>query len=34
MPGAYQTPEQAAREVIDEKLSEAGWRVQSMKMSV
>ncbi len=28
MPKANQTPEQAAREVIDEKLSQAGWFVQ------
>ena len=28
MPNANQTPEQAAREVIDQKLSQAGWFVQ------
>ena len=28
MPNGNQTPEQAAREVIDEKLSQAGWFVQ------
>ena len=28
MPKANQTPEQAAREMIDEKLSQAGWFVQ------
>ena len=31
MPNANQTPEQAAREVIDEKLSQAGWFVQDKK---
>ena len=33
MPNANQTPEQAAREVIDEKLSQAGWFVQD-KMKI
>ena len=28
MPSANQTPEQAARDVIDAKLSQAGWAVQ------
>ena len=31
MPNANQTPEQAAREVIDEQLSQAGWFVQDQK---
>ena len=31
MPKANQTPEQAAREVIDDKLSQAGWLVQDKK---
>ena len=31
MPKANQTPEQAAREMIDEKLSQAGWFVQDKK---
>ena len=31
MPNANQTPEQAAREVIDQKLSQASWFVQDKK---
>ena len=29
MPSANQTPEQIARDVIDEMLSQAGWMVQN-----
>ena len=31
MPNANQTPEQAARDIIDKKLSQAGWVIQDKK---